>query len=68
MEMERGSICDSLCVAKRVDPSLSREDEYGTMFAPHWESISRLFFTPIISVYYREEVYPLETLCYRNVD
>lgn len=52
MEMEQGPILDSLCVMKRVDPSLSHEDEYRTLFVPHRESISGLFFTPIISVYY----------------
>lgn len=61
METEQRTILDSLCVAKRVDPSRSREDEYRTMFAPYRESISNPFFTPIISVYYREELHPLET-------
>lgn len=52
MEMERGPVLDSLCVVTRVDPSLSHEDEYRTMFAPHRERISGLFFTPIISIHY----------------
>lgn len=52
IEMERGPVHDSLCVVKRVDPSLSQEDKYRTMFAPHREHISSAVFTPIISVYY----------------
>lgn len=35
MEMEQGPILDSLCIVKRVDPSLSHEDEYRTMSVPH---------------------------------
>lgn len=52
MGMEPGSIKDSLCAAQRVDPSPSHEDEHRTVSEPHWESMSSLFFTPIISVCY----------------